>query len=152
MRSTLPSSPSVFSSPSSCLTQDRRGQTSGAPPSNQTRSVHQRSPATSGGPSSARARWRSQTSPSTPSQWLSESREWPKASSETGAWRSDVWCQEGAARWSWRPWFIHSVWVVVEGQGWCFSSLSVNPRSVLPLACYFQPGQWYVYMHRVTWT
>lgn len=35
-----------------------------------------------------------------------------------------------------------AVCLVFGGQGWCFHSLS--------LTSYFQPGEWYVYMHRVT--
>lgn len=86
------SHPPAFLSPCSCLTQDRGVQMTGALLSDKTRSRHQRSRMkTSGDPSSVRGRWPSRTSPSTPSQWLSESREWPKASSETGAWRSEMW-------------------------------------------------------------
>lgn len=65
--------------------------------------------------------------------------------------KSDYVGGEATARGTWRLWLHHSVWMVVEGLGWCFHSLSVTSHFALPLASYFQPSQWYVYMHRVTW-
>lgn len=133
-----PFSPSTFLSPRSCLPQDRRGQTGGGPLLEQMMSPHQRSrTATFGGLLLVRGRWPSQTSPSTPSQWLSESPEWPKVSSETGAWRSDCVMKSVVGG--------GAVCLVFGGQGWCFHFLSA-----LSLTSYFQPGEWYVYMHRVT--
>lgn len=120
--------PFLLLSFSASFIQDRRGQTSGARLSGWTRSLQQRSRTSTGDPSSDRERWRSRTSPSTPSQWLSESREWPKASSESWAWLSEWWREVGmgfgwrrghGGKKGWRHW-IFSVWIVVEGQRWCF--------------------------------
>lgn len=115
---------------------------SGAPLLDQMRSLQQRRQTSSGDPSSVRERWRSRTSPSTLSQWLSESRERPKASSETGGWRSERGC---VGREGWRRCFI-SVWILVEG----YSSVSFHLCNLPAVSC-VQSGRWFVYMHRGTW-